>query len=191
MILLHPKLAKHLRLPQLGNAPWLERWKKLPFEQVVSELLYQAASGLEHAHQNGLVHSDLKRSEHSTWATMAKARLVDFNVAQQAIANSQANTVGGTLPYMAPEHLQSLMKNVWSAGPASDIFSLGVVAHQLLSGQLPFETTSGQLSYVIEQAVKQREQVRPVLTASQASADLRSIHRKNDGAGTLASLPVD
>ena len=171
------EVGKNLQIPQVGNSPWLERWEKLPFEQVVSELLYQAACGLEHAHQNGLVHSDLKPANILV-GDDGKARLVDFNVAQQTIANSNANTVGGTLPYMAPEHLQSLMKNAWSAGPASDIYSLGIVAFQLLSGKLPFETTSGQLNYVIDQAIKQREQIRPTLSTSQASVDLRSIIEK-------------
>lgn len=171
------EVGKNLQIPSVGNSPWLERWKKLPFEQVVSELIYQAACGLEHAHQNGLVHSDLKPANILV-GDDGKARLVDFNVAQQTIITSHASTVGGTLPYMAPEHLQSLMKNVWNAGPASDIYSLGVVAYQLLSGKLPFETTSGQLSCVIEHAVKQREQVRPALTASQASVDLRTIIAK-------------
>ena len=171
------EVGKNLQIPQVSNSPWLDRWKKLPFEQVVAELLYQAACGLENAHQNGLVHSDLKPANILV-GDDGKARLVDFNVAQQTIANSNSNTVGGTLPYMAPEHLQSLMKNAWSAGPASDIYSLGVVAYQLLSGKLPFETTSGQLNYVIDQAIKQREQIRPTLSTSQASVDLRSIIEK-------------
>jgi serine/threonine protein kinase/tetratricopeptide (TPR) repeat protein len=165
------------QIPQLDNSPWLERWQKLPFEEVVCQLLYQAASGLEHAHQHGLVHSDLKPAN-ILLGDDGKARLVDFNVAQNTFATAHANSVGGTLPYMAPEHLQSLMKNVWSAGPTSDIYSLGVVAHQLLSGQLPFETVTGPLSFVIEQSVKQREQIRPTLSASQASPDLRTIIEK-------------
>lgn len=171
------EIGRSPQVPQLGNSPWVERWRKLPFEQVVSELLYQAASGLEHAHQNGLVHSDLKPAN-ILLGDDGKARLVDFNVAQQTIATATTSTVGGTLPYMAPEHLQSLLKNVWSAGPASDIYSLGVVAHQLLSGKLPFETATGQLGHVIEQAVKQREQHRPALSALQASPDLRAIIEK-------------
>ena len=171
------EVRKAPQIPQIDKSPWLERWQKLPFERVACELLYQAACGLEHAHQQGLVHSDLKPAN-ILLGDDGKARLVDFNVAQNTIATSPANTIGGTLPYMAPEHLQSLMKNVWSAGPASDIYSLGVVAHQLLSGKLPFEPVTGPLSFVIEQSVKQRQQVRPTLTATQASADFRTMIEK-------------
>ncbi len=171
------EVGRKPQIPQLNNAPWLDRWKKSPFEQVVTELLYQATCGLEHAHQNDLVHSDLKPAN-ILLGDDGKARLVDFNVAQQAISGAHANTIGGTLPYMAPEHLQSLIKNVWNAGPASDIYSLGVVAYQLLTGKLPFETATGPLSYVVEQSLKQRQQVRPALSASHATSDLRSIIEK-------------
>src|SRR5206468_6760426 len=52
--------------------------------------------------------------------------------------------VGGTLPYMAPEHLESLRLGEPTADVASDLYSLGVILYELLTGAPPFPTTEAE-----------------------------------------------
>ncbi len=163
---------------------WPSRWQTCAYEDIVCELILQVARGLSHAHRLGIVHSDLKPANVLV-GDDGQARLVDFNVAQQTITSrlssaSDRSLIGGTLPYMAPEHLQSLQQDRWLAGPSSDLYSLGVIAHQMLSGYLPFEPATGALDDVLHQSIQQRKHclLDHPLTSADASTDVRSIVQK-------------
>ena len=99
----------------------------------------QLAEALAYSHANGVCHSDLKPSN-VLIGPGGRPMLLDFNLAFQP--RSMERRLGGTLPYMAPEQVRAL-----SASPAdwpppvderSDIFSLGLILYELLTGSLPF-----------------------------------------------------
>lgn len=120
----------------------------LDVEEAV-EILVQACRGLDYAHRNGVVHRDVKpgnllRSDDGV------VKLADFGIAKATEQSSitQVGSVLGTAAYLAPEQARGE-----EAGPRADLYSLGVVAYQLLSGRLPYEATS-----LSELALKQQRE---------------------------------
>ncbi|NLE97530.1 MAG: serine/threonine protein kinase, partial [Propionibacterium sp.] len=105
----------------------------LPAAQV-RILLRELASALAVAHDAGIIHRDIKPANVLTSPTGAK--LTDFGIARSVDGDSHtlAGQVLGTANYLSPEH--ALGKKL---GPASDIYGLGVLAHEALTGQRPFE----------------------------------------------------
>jgi serine/threonine-protein kinase len=118
-------------------------------------IVTQACRGLEYAHQNGVVHRDVKpgnllRGEDGV------VKLADFGIAKAVTDESSITQVGsvlGTAAYLAPEQAAGEQ-----AGPAADLYALGVVTYQLLSGRLPYEAQS-----LTELALKQQREVPPRL----------------------------
>jgi hypothetical protein len=115
----------------------------------------QACRGLEYAHRNGVVHRDVKpgnllRGEDGV------VKLADFGIAKAISEESSITQVGsvlGTAAYLAPEQAAGEQ-----AGPAADLYALGVVTYQFLSGRLPYEAQS-----LTELALKQQREVPPRL----------------------------
>ncbi len=134
---------------RLGKGP-------LPVEQVV-RIGQQVADALAHAHQHGVVHRDLK-SGNVMLTPEGRAKVLDFGLARRlsAEALTEATTlsggsltgpgeVTGTLAYMAPEQLLGE-----TADARSDIWALGVVLHELVTGRRPF---AGQTSFELTSAI--------------------------------------
>jgi serine/threonine-protein kinase len=120
----------------------------LDVEQGV-EVIAQACRGLEYAHRNGVVHRDVKPGNLLV-SEAEVVKLADFGIARAADQSSitQVGSVLGTAAYLAPEQARGE-----EAGPRADIYSLGVVSYQLLSGKLPYEATS-----LSELALKQQRE---------------------------------
>lgn len=109
----------------------------LDVQQAV-DYLSQACKGLEYAHRNGVIHRDVKPGNLLV-SDSGVVKLADFGIARATDQSSitQVGSVLGTAAYLAPEQARGE-----EAGPRSDIYSLGVVAYQLMSGRLPYEAVS-------------------------------------------------
>ena len=99
-----------------------------------ADVLRQTLVALDHAHRRGLVHRDVK-PENILVTTDGVVKVADFGLAR-AYADgrqTQAGTVTGTVQYLAPEQIRGE-----PADPRSDLYSLGIVGFELLTGRLPF-----------------------------------------------------
>ena len=113
------------------------------------EIITQACRGLDYAHRNGVVHRDVKPGNLLV-SDADVVKLADFGIARATGQSSitQVGSVLGTAAYLAPEQARGE-----EAGPRADIYSLGVVTYQLLSGRLPYEASS-----LSELALKQQRE---------------------------------
>jgi hypothetical protein len=104
-------------------------------------VLVHIVDALDYAHRQGVVHRDIKPDNILIDEGSGFPMLTDFGIAKASIADTQLTTSGqlmGTPDYMSPEQVSGKSE----AGPASDLYSLGIVAYEMLSGHLPFEAES-------------------------------------------------
>ncbi|MFA6902327.1 MAG: serine/threonine-protein kinase [Gallionellaceae bacterium] len=109
--------------------------KLLPLDRLI-DILYKVCNALDYANKTGVLHRDIKPSNVLLGGDNA-VKISDFGSA--FLLNSdltQVDTVG-TLPFMAPEHFRQSRPTI-----QSDIYAVGVMAYQLLTGTLPFNATS-------------------------------------------------
>jgi eukaryotic-like serine/threonine-protein kinase len=102
------------------------------------DILEQACKGLDYAHRNGVVHRDVKPGN-LLRSHEGLVKLADFGIAKAAEDSeiTKAGSVLGTAAYLSPEQARGE-----KAGPPADLYALGVVAYQLLTGRLPYEAAS-------------------------------------------------
>ena len=107
-----------------------------------------ACHGLDYAHRAGVIHRDVKPGNLLVSTEAGTVKLADFGIAKAAEQTriTQVGSVLGTAAYLSPEQARGE-----EAGPASDIYSLGVCAYQFLAGRLPHEYSS-----LTELALKQQ-----------------------------------
>jgi len=135
-------------------ADMLRERKQLQLGETV-RLVRDACHGLDYAHRAGVVHRDVKPGNLLFAQEMGTTKLADFGIAKAAEQTriTQVGSVLGTAAYLSPEQARGE-----EAGPASDIYSLGVCAYQFLTGRLPHEYAS-----LTELALKQQQdQVAPL-----------------------------
>jgi Flp pilus assembly protein TadD len=124
----------------------------LRFVPLVCELVLDVAQGLRHAHSQGFLHRDVKPANILV-DRRGVAQLMDFDVAASADPDQQTGPFGGTPGYMAPEQSHALSANEpsfhFAVDQRSDVYSLGVVFHELLTGFRP-----RQLQYAAPSTVR-------------------------------------
>ncbi len=123
-----------------------EGWVEVP--EAVS-IIEQACEGLHYAHRHGVVHRDVKPGN-LLRSSDGEVKLADFGIAKATEQSSitQVGSVLGTAAYLAPEQARGE-----EAGPRADLYALGVVTYQVISGRLPYEAAS-----LTELALKQQQE---------------------------------
>lgn len=129
---LHTAIVEASQLPE-GKLPPVSKC----FAAAVAQTGADLAHALAHAHAANVVHSDIKPS--NVLIGPSGPMLLDFNLAQNSATD--ADVVGGTLPYMSPEHLLALTDYAHAVGPPADIFSLGVTLYEFFTGFTPFDVS--------------------------------------------------
>ena len=123
--------------------------------EVAAEIGVQACAGLDYAHRRGIIHRDVKPGNLMVVGGPVGGgemivKLTDFGIAR-AIEQTRITQVGsvvGTAAYLAPEQVRGE-----EATPATDVYALGVVLYQFLTGRLPYEGSS-----LAELAVRQQNE---------------------------------
>ena len=111
------------------------RGKLLEFNAVI-EILYKVCNALDYAAKMGLLHRDIKPANIMLTAD-GTVKVTDFGTCYQTDADETQVFDVGTLPFMPPEHFKRRPPTV-----QSDIYAVGVMAYQLLTGTLPFNANS-------------------------------------------------
>jgi serine/threonine protein kinase len=100
------------------------------------------ADGLAHAHDRGILHLDLKPAN-VLLTDEGQPMLLDFNMSRDMKRlGSSVEAVGGTLPYMAPEHIEAFMGEDVAVDARADIFSFGVILYELLARRRPYPSAT-------------------------------------------------
>jgi eukaryotic-like serine/threonine-protein kinase len=153
-----PSSGRHFIVMEYVDGPscadMLRERRRLGVEETVG-ILRDACHGLAYAHRAGVVHRDVKPGNLLLAEESHATKLADFGIAKAAEQTriTQVGSVLGTAAYLSPEQARGD-----EAGPASDIYSLGVCAYQFLAGRLPHEYGS-----LTELALKQQQQeVEPI-----------------------------
>ncbi|MBI3229295.1 MAG: serine/threonine protein kinase, partial [Burkholderiales bacterium] len=134
---------------------------------------------LDYAHQNGIVHRDIKPAN-VMLDGQNRVKLTDFGVARLSDTNTertQAGTMVGTPSYMSPEQIEGS-----AVGPRSDIFAVGIILYQFLTGEKPFHA---QGMWAIQKKIMQEDPVlpsvmNPALSPAFDAVVLRALAKKPD-----------
>jgi serine/threonine protein kinase len=130
-------------------------------------IMQQIISAIEMAHKNGIIHRDIKPSNVLIDANK-NVKLIDFGIAK-AIANSdlsktRAGQMLGTLPYMSPEQI----RGVSNINIETDIYSMGVLLHEMVTGKPPYESNLTEYDIIKEVTEKPLPRIRSIYPGAKA-----------------------
>ncbi len=180
----HPHIVTVYDLGEDNGTPYIvmERVEGDPLDKIIARdipltmmdrlrIIEETCSALGYAHSNNMIHRDVKPANIFVQPD-GKAKLLDFGIARlerrsQDISLTRTGHIIGTVPYMAPERLRDKMID-----GRSDIFSVGVVLHQLITGQLPF---SGEDYVLMQKILNEPASAAARLRAAIVPTDLQEI----------------
>jgi eukaryotic-like serine/threonine-protein kinase len=140
---------------------------RLTVERTI-DIISQTCRGLQAAHERGLVHRDLKPSNIFVMEDDS-VKIIDFGVAHMADAHT-TRAQKGTLLYMSPEQIE-----LKALSPASDIFSLGVVCYEAMTGRNPFQRA--RADEVVDAILRQIPPLATELNSAVSQPVSRTLHK--------------
>jgi serine/threonine protein kinase len=149
------------------------------------ELALQACDGLGYAHRQGVVHRDVKPAN-LLLRSDGVLKVSDFGIAHTADGTqlTQVGTILGTTAYLAPEQARGE-----AVGPQADVFSLGVVLYEALTGSPPWRVESlAQVASVGERPPPPVRSITPTVPREVEAAVMRSLSREPRGRPADASV---
>lgn len=194
-------------VPGMNLKAIIKKRGMIPMDESLG-LLIQACSGIGYAHRAGLIHCDIK--PHNMLVTPdGRLKVTDFGIARALSSvnpDEQHDVVWGSPHYLSPEQAQGL-----APSPASDVYGLGVIMYEMLTGQLPFDsddpqelirlhkeatpTPPRQLNPQISPALEQimlkvlaKEPAARYRTTDQLGRILSTFYKPDDNAGLLNPL---
>lgn len=114
---------------------YIEKKGQLTFKEAAS-IAIQVGRGIEAAHNKGIIHRDIK-PQNIIISTEGKVKVTDFGIAKAATSNTISSDVMGSVHYSSPEQA----RNGFVDGK-SDIYSLGIVMYEMITGRVPFDGDS-------------------------------------------------
>lgn len=140
-----------------------------------SSILKQIGLALDHVHDQGILHRDLKPENIMLRRGTDSVVLIDFGIAKlraSLIAPSTLSAIAGTVPYMSPEQLRGE-----TLTRVSDVYSMGVVAYEIVTGRCPFKPASpSQMPEMQRRGIRVRpKQLREEISVEADRAILRAL----------------
>jgi serine/threonine protein kinase/tetratricopeptide (TPR) repeat protein len=159
--------------PTSGRSTGRAALRRRSYAQAIAWWGARMAEALDHAHDRGILHRDIKPSNVLVTSD-GMPMLLDFHLAREPVAEGadiedEPAALGGTIDYMAPEHLEALADGLGDIVDArADIYSLGVLLYEVLTGTRPFtepKKAVGSVAELLLRAAERRRNEPPRLRA--------------------------
>ena len=147
---------------------YIEKKGRLNFKEAIS-IAIQVGRGIEAAHNKNIIHRDIK-PQNIIISTEGKVKVTDFGIARAATSNTIHADVMGSVHYASPEQARNGYVDV-----RSDIYSLGIVMYEMVTGRVPFD---GDSTVAVAIQHLQEEMVAPSAYAPDLPISLEKIIQK-------------
>lgn len=144
---------------------YIEKKERLGYKEAIS-IAIQTANGIRVAHNKNIVHRDIK-PQNIIISTEGKVKVTDFGIARATTSNTISSDVMGSVHYTSPEQARNGYVDF-----KSDIYSLGIVMYEMVTGRVPF---NGESAVAVALQHLQEEMIRPSAFAQDLPISLEKI----------------